>query len=299
LNGAILGMKRKEMESKFDEILAFAEIDKFIDTPVKHYSSGMYVRLAFAVAAHLEPEILLIDEVLAVGDAAFQKKCLGKMDDVTKEGRTVLFVSHNMPMILRLCHRGILLENGRIAGSGNVQDIIEQYLAKASPVSYLDNLSQCSRDGSGKIRFTQFSISDEDGNPWLYPDRPASFQMKLETDTPGLLSSNVKIAIGLNTGTGERILELHTKFDPEYQKESFSFGKCTTIVCKTKQFPIKPGIYYLTLYVDYSNELCDRLKDAVRIEVRESDFFGTGILPSNTQGWLLLDQRWNAVGKVE
>jgi lipopolysaccharide transport system ATP-binding protein len=281
------------MESKFDEILAFAEIDKFIDTPVKHYSSGMYVRLAFAVAAHLEPEILLIDEVLAVGDAAFQKKCLGKMDDVTKEGRTVLFVSHNMPMILRLCHRGILLENGRIAGSGNVQKIIEQYLAGAQSISSLNDLSRCSRNGSGKIRFKEFCVSNEDGNPWLYPDQPALFRMKLETDTPGLLSSNVKIAIGVNAGTGERILELHTKFDHEYQKELFPFEKDTTIVCKTKAFPIKPGIYYLTLYVDYSHELCDGLKDVIQIEVRESDFFETGVLPSNTQGWLLLNQHWS------
>ena len=114
LNGAILGMKKTEIDQKFDEIIAFAEVDRFIDTPVKHYSSGMSVRLAFAVAAHLEPEILIVDEVLAVGDAAFQKKCLGKMGDVAKEGRTVLFVSHNMGTIRNLCSRAILLMNGRI-----------------------------------------------------------------------------------------------------------------------------------------------------------------------------------------
>jgi lipopolysaccharide transport system ATP-binding protein len=113
LNGAILGMRKAEIDKKFDEIVAFAEIEKFLDTPVKHYSSGMYVRLAFAVAAHLEPEILLVDEVLAVGDAAFQKKCLGKMEDVAKEGRTVLFVSHNMGAITRLCERSLWLDEGR------------------------------------------------------------------------------------------------------------------------------------------------------------------------------------------
>src|SRR5882724_9144312 len=128
LNGSILGMKRVEINRKFDEIVAFAEIDKFIDTPVKHYSSGMYVRLAFAVAAHLDPEILFVDEVLAVGDAAFQKKCLGKMGDVAQEGRTVLFVSHNMDAVLRLCRSVILLKDGGIFASGRTEHVINDYL---------------------------------------------------------------------------------------------------------------------------------------------------------------------------
>lgn len=127
LNGTILGMTRKEVESKFDEIVAFSGVEKFIDTPVKHYSSGMYVRLAFAVAAHLEPEILIIDEVLAVGDAEFQKKCLGKMKDVAGEGRTVLFVSHNMGAVKNLCHRAILLKNGQLNFMGGVEDVIKNY----------------------------------------------------------------------------------------------------------------------------------------------------------------------------
>jgi lipopolysaccharide transport system ATP-binding protein len=128
LNGAILGMGKAEIKRKFDEIVDFAEIVKFIDTPVKRYSSGMYVRLAFAVAAHLEPEILLVDEVLAVGDAAFQKKCLGKMGDVAKEGRTVLFVSHNMPAVQSLCDRGIWLDDGKIVGKGQANQVVSNYL---------------------------------------------------------------------------------------------------------------------------------------------------------------------------
>jgi len=127
LNGAILGMKRREIDRKFDEIVAFAEVEKFLDTPVKHYSSGMYVRLAFAVAAHIDPEVLIVDEVLAVGDAAFQKKCLGKMDDVTRRGRTVLFVSHSMKMVADLCQTTILLKQGRIEKSGPTADVIEAY----------------------------------------------------------------------------------------------------------------------------------------------------------------------------
>ncbi len=133
LNGAILGMSRKEIRSKFDEIVAFAEVDKFLDTPVKRYSSGMYVRLAFSVAAHLEPEILVVDEVLAVGDVAFQKKCLGKMNDVASDGRTILFVSHNMAAIENLCNKGILVNQGQIEyQSDNIRDVVSQYLSYTS-----------------------------------------------------------------------------------------------------------------------------------------------------------------------
>jgi lipopolysaccharide transport system ATP-binding protein len=136
LNGALLGMRRDEIARKFDEIVSFAEIETFLDTPVKHYSSGMYVRLAFAVVAHLDPEILVVDEVLAVGDDAFQKKCLGKMEDVSKrKGKTVLFVSHNMRSILQLCNRGILLSNGKIIADGHCREIVETYLGTSSPIN--------------------------------------------------------------------------------------------------------------------------------------------------------------------
>src|SRR5262249_21779501 len=127
LNGSILGMSKVEIRQKFDEIVAFSEIEKFLDTPVKRYSSGMYVRLAFAVAAHLEPEILIVDEVLAVGDASFQKKCLGKMEQVGKQGRTILFVSHHMPSVQRLCQRAILLEKGTVRSEGTANSILELY----------------------------------------------------------------------------------------------------------------------------------------------------------------------------
>ena len=132
LNGAILGMRRAEIKRKFDEIVAFAEVEKFLDTPVKRYSSGMYVRLAFAVAAHLEPEILIVDEVLAVGDAEFQKKCLGKMESVSRAGRTILFVSHNMAAICGLCSRAVLLQEGIMVLDGEATDAASRYLAKAS-----------------------------------------------------------------------------------------------------------------------------------------------------------------------
>lgn len=159
LNGAILGMKRAELQRKFDEIVAFAEVEKFIDTPVKHYSSGMYVRLAFAVAAHLEPEILIIDEVLAVGDVAFQKKCLGKMGEVSKQGRTILFVSHNMIAVENLCSRVILLERGRIAIEGLSHNVIGQYLRCTDDISAERRFANAARSGHpGAVELTGCEI---------------------------------------------------------------------------------------------------------------------------------------------
>ncbi len=148
LNGAILGMSNIEIKNKFDEIVAFAEVEKFLDTPVKRYSSGMYVRLAFAVAAHLEPEILIVDEVLAVGDAQFQKKCLGKMDQVGKEGRTVLFVSHQMGMIAQLCSRAFMLEKGNLVHTGEVDSVIAAYLEKPSSEANVFHRNKFSEDYS-------------------------------------------------------------------------------------------------------------------------------------------------------
>lgn len=164
LNAAILGMRRSEIDRKFDEIVAFSEVERFIDTPVKHYSSGMYLRLAFAVAAHLEPEILLVDEVLAVGDAAFQKKCLGKMEDVAKEGRTILFVSHNMGAIRSLCTKGIVLNAGRIMETGDISKSIETYYRL---IGALGETATADGNGKGSVPTKGFgfvSLSGAEGN---------------------------------------------------------------------------------------------------------------------------------------
>jgi lipopolysaccharide transport system ATP-binding protein len=164
LNGAILGMKRAEIDRKFDEIVAFSEIEKFLDTPVKHYSSGMYVRLAFAVAAHLEPEILLVDEVLAVGDAGFQKKCLGKIGDVAKEGRTVLFVSHNMAAVQSLCCSAISLREGEVAMHGMVTSVIQSYVRQTvTPLLSWRRSVQPRSD----VYIERIYFADEDEKPLL------------------------------------------------------------------------------------------------------------------------------------
>lgn len=165
LNGAILGMRRAEIDRKFHEIVAFAEVEKFIDTPVKHYSSGMYVRLAFAVAAHLEPEILLVDEVLAVGDAVFQKRCLGKMDSVAKEGRTVLFVSHNMMAVQKLCTRGVWLSEGKIMKDGQAERVVSNYMRQALPaLSEQVWTDRTSAPGNDKVRLRRASIRPASGS---------------------------------------------------------------------------------------------------------------------------------------
>lgn len=193
LNGAILGMKKKEIAEKFDQIVEFAGIEKFLDTPVKHYSSGMYVRLAFSVAAHMEPDILIIDEVLAVGDAEFQKKCLGKMDEITKtEGRTILFVSHNMEAIKALCKRAILLEKGKVIGFGETNEMIHRYIS--SPRERVGNnlatdsiQNRLSRE-TGRVLFTKVSCINIDGSEnkmWSFrSDESPEFHFECEVKEP-------------------------------------------------------------------------------------------------------------------
>ena len=183
LNGAMLGMRRAEIERKFDEIVAFAELEKFLDTPVKHYSSGMYMRLAFAVAAHLETEILLVDEVLAVGDAAFQKKCLGKMGDVAKHGRTVLFVSHNMGAIMQLCPTSFTLQKGKLVAQGPSKEMVQQYLTSLFE-SNGPNLEHVpTRGGDGRLRFVSCYLLDETGKRTELPVAGHRLDVMMEFDS--------------------------------------------------------------------------------------------------------------------
>lgn len=181
LNGSIIGMKQSEIDRRFDEIVAFAEIEKFLDTPVKRYSSGMYVRLAFAIAAHLQPEILILDEVLAVGDAAFQKKCLGKMKDVAGQGRTVLFVSHDMAAIRRLCTRGIFLSQGRVAKTGTIDEVIEAYMhsegGTAAAGETIDLTRAPRSGGTGGAKFSQVRFVGPNDGP-LLSNAPATFHLR-------------------------------------------------------------------------------------------------------------------------
>jgi lipopolysaccharide transport system ATP-binding protein len=228
LNGAILGMTQREIRKKFDEIVAFAEVERFIDSPVKYYSSGMYVRLAFAVAAHLEPEILVVDEVLAVGDFEFQKKCLGKMDEVAKkQGRTVLFVSHNMEAILKLCTDGILLESGHVRAKGDVKNIVASYFSDRSACSRVVDLLSKTRpeELTGRVRLSKISPSDEKNNwSFLFGE---SLSIDLSIDAQSEVSQ-VEIFIGVFSAGGFEIASWSTR-------------------CHDQQLPLKPGTNVLRI----------------------------------------------------
>jgi lipopolysaccharide transport system ATP-binding protein len=202
LNGAILGMKRTEIERKFDEIVAFAEVERFIDTPVKHYSTGMYLRLAFAVAAHLEPEILLVDEVLAVGDAAFQKKCLGKMEGVAKEGRTILFVSHNMAAIKSLCTRAILLAGGHVVCDGSVDEVVDSYFVPEVEMTTRKLVPEnTERIGTGeaKLRFVQLADLLDKPVSQLYFGQPLRVTLGFDVLTD-IQNALIEVSIGTPDG---------------------------------------------------------------------------------------------------
>ena len=214
LNGAILGMRKTEIERKFDEIVAFAEVDRFLDTAVKHYSSGMYVRLAFAVAAHLEPEILLVDEVLAVGDVAFQKKCMGKMDEVGREGRTVLFVSHNMTAVKALCSRGVLLRDGKVAAQGETIDVVKEYQRQTSMGGAAERTWRRENAPGNKIaRLLAVRVRDGAGNvdSDIDSQHPFSIEIDIENLTDrALLGTSIMI----HNEDGECVLSSISNNDP-------------------------------------------------------------------------------------
>jgi lipopolysaccharide transport system ATP-binding protein len=212
LNGSILGMDRRYIDRRFDEIVEFSGVERFIDTPVKRYSSGMYLRLAFAVAAHLEPEILIVDEVLAVGDAEFQKKCIGKMSDVADEGRTVLFVSHTLDAVRRLCSRCIHLEGGRLVDDGKPAQVIAQYLSRggerAEPNAWID-VSSVRRQGSGEARVVaaRFSSHDAGAEDFPYPLGPLEVELRIDSDAARAVAS---LALIISSTAGVKLVNADT-----------------------------------------------------------------------------------------
>lgn len=234
LNSAILGMSRAEIRRKFDEIVAFAETEKFLDTPVKRYSSGMYVRLAFAVAAHIEPEILIIDEVLAVGDADFQQKCLGKMHDVAAEGRTVLFVSHNMPAVLGLCSRAMLLSEGKLAYTGSASSVVDRYYSGTQQRDASLDLSSNARVGSlgNDVRIASIQIP-----PMVAHNAQLRVQAVIEARVP---RSGLVFGVGFNARSGQRVLSS----DSDYSGAGpFDARDTLTIQLTIPNLPLAPSDY--------------------------------------------------------
>ena len=238
LNGAILGMSRAEIRKKFDEIVAFAEVERFLDTPVKRYSSGMYVRLAFAVAAHLEPEILIVDEVLAVGDAQFQKKCLGKMQDVSKGGRTVLFVSHNMAMMKAFCESVVWLNQGKMLERGTPQDVINRFLQSGAceTKTLLDLKDRPRPQGQGiKLRITQIEFLT--GFPIFHSE---SLKVRVDFETYADVDE-VTVGIGFSTFEGVRLLTYET--DDPGERIDVKKGRRYSATLEIESLPVPPGHY--------------------------------------------------------
>lgn len=246
LNGAILGMTQREIRTRFDEIVAFSELEKFLDTPVKQYSSGMYVRLAFAVAAHLEPEILIVDEVLAVGDAAFQQKCLGKLNAVAhKDGRTVLFVSHNISAVEHLCNRAILIEGGRIVSDGRPADVARQYASRVGTVQQGSLRDWTDRTTNGEAMITDLKVYDKTGVEISSVEfgRTVRFRIRIELRRP---VRRAVVGITVHSTTGEQILDLRSS----HNGETFDCnGEPLTVDASVERICLYPGSYTLSPYI--------------------------------------------------
>ncbi|MBN1866966.1 ABC transporter ATP-binding protein [Candidatus Sumerlaeota bacterium] len=287
LNGAILGMNRFEITRKFDEIVAFAEVEKFIDTPVKRYSSGMYVRLAFSVAAHLEPEIMIVDEVLAVGDAEFQKRCLGRMSDVAREGRTVLFVSHNMAAVLSLCTRACLLEKGRLVLEGPTPNVINEYINRAAKEIDVPLDERTDRKGDGRARLTSVSVRNERGESSLRCGDRLRIALGYRADAA---LKGAKFLVGVYDHFDRPVFFLDSQSDGGFHAELPATGE---IVCLTEPINLTPGPCRVNVAVLLNEFLADHVIGACGFEVESEDFYGTGRLTERKNALCLLRQDWD------
>ena len=291
LNGAILGMRKAEIDRKFDEIVAFAELEKFIDTTVKRYSSGMYVRLAFAVAAHMETEVLLVDEVLAVGDAEFQRKCLGKIGNVGKDGRTVMFVSHNMLAIQTICQRSILLNRSTVECDGPSGKVIEAYtesLGRESKTAVTDLRQHPNRMRDSEPIFSQMKILNDDGAAaTVSPGDDLVLEFQLNPVTP---ITQPTLGIGIDNFMGVRVFSVASYLS---KAEWRSLEGPTTVRCQIPHVALLPGRYTLSLSVgDGYNYMMDAIPHAAAFTVEPNNYFGNGRLPTIEAGMVLSKSSW-------
>jgi lipopolysaccharide transport system ATP-binding protein len=296
LNGAILGMKRREIRAKYDEIVEFAGVERFLETPVKRYSSGMYVRLAFAVAAHLEPEILLVDEVLAVGDTEFQQKCLGKMRDVASHGRTVLFVSHNLGAVRRLCERAVLLDHGRLLATGPPSDVVAEYMSRALPEQSAGR-SQIAPDaprlGTGEARLREVGLTSEDNEPLgaLHLGQPFRITAVFDVWEP---IEDIVVEFGISSLGGDRVATAQSsdregpmlRFAPGRREISAAFD--ATML--PGEFTIDVGIHHR------SGVTIDYVQDSLRFTALNAAEHGSDHYPwTDVRGFVRPPARWGPV----
>lgn len=288
LNGSILGLSKQEIDRKFDEIVDFSGVSKFLETPLKRYSSGMQLRLAFAVAAHLEPEILVIDEVLAVGDAEFQKKCLGKMDEVSRSGRTVLFVSHNMEAVKRLCSKGVLLVKGECKSIGPIDDITQEYLNH-----YSVNTNQASvefeRDDQFDLWTKKISVlANGQLNSEIKMGDSLSFDIEFESEEK---VEDLVVGLVITSIKGENVLNANNVYQP-YQTYEIPV-KEGNIRCDMGPVPLMPGVYQASFWVGSSTEHIQRLMEVINFEVTELDIWGKGKLPPRNSSSMWWDTKFD------
>ncbi|MCG5512084.1 ABC transporter ATP-binding protein [Ectothiorhodospira shaposhnikovii] len=290
MNGTILGMKKREIDEKFEQIVDFSGVSRFLDTPVKRYSSGMKVRLAFSVAAHLEPEILIIDEVLAVGDAEFQRKCLGKMQDVAGSGRTVLFVSHNMAAVQNLCSRAIALRNGELIDEGNTKEVIGRYLSSlmSSSANAFSN-ENTERQQSGPLRLTSGYLLNGQGSRTESLIAGESATLCFEYDSSENLD-DLSLTFTIYNDTGTAITSVSTGL------KNFSIRQTGTqgiLSCHIPRCPLPLGEYRVAIRVASHGRALDQIGNALRFTVEDSVFFGTTKVPDRQYCTVYIDHEWN------
>jgi lipopolysaccharide transport system ATP-binding protein len=277
-------MSRNEIDRRLDEIVAFAGVEQHLDKPVKWYSSGMYVRLGFAVAAHLEPDILIVDEVLSVGDLAFQQKCLGRMDEVAQGGRTVLFVSHNLAAVSALCPNAMYLRDGQIASRGPTREVIDRYVDDVKSSAHVDVRDRLDRQGDGRLRFTEIRV----GKGVVTTGDDCEISLAYE-GAPR--SGNVRLALAVYGALVEPLFHCSTDVSGDVITEPAADGAFT---CKIPRLPLAPGHYTVSVFCEIDGRIADWVQHAAVLEVVEGDFFGSGHLPSDAHGTFYVDHRWSS-----
>jgi lipopolysaccharide transport system ATP-binding protein len=286
LSGSILGMRKGEIDSRFDEIVGFAEIDRFLDTPVKRYSSGMQVRLAFAVAAHLEPEILLVDEILAVGDAAFQRKCLGRMGDVAREGRTVLFVSHNMAVMQALCRRGVFLDGGRVRADAPIAEAMSEYLRQVEEAMTEDLLTRTDTRGWHNYRVRAVEITSDGTNTpgLLVTGRPARFVFRVTNVVPSM-----SCAFRIYNNLGQPVTAFRSSVAAPGDSADSQLRNC--FVCEIDEFLLVPGRYRVDVELIAQGVEQESIEGAAMFEVEQGTVEGRPV-GRGSAGNVVLRHRW-------
>jgi lipopolysaccharide transport system ATP-binding protein len=285
LNGTLLGMRRKEIDRRLDEIVAFAGVEEHLDKPVKWYSSGMYVRLGFAVAAHLEPDVLIVDEVLAVGDLAFQQKCLGRMGEVAGSGRTVLFVSHNLAAATALCTSAMYMRDGQLATQGSIRDVIDRYVDDVQSNAHIDLRERTDREGDGRLRFTEARVGTGSS---IVTGENCEIALRYE-GTPG--TGTVRVDVAVFGALVEPIFHCSNEITGDPFTELSADGAFT---CTIPRLPLAPGHYTLSVYCEVDGKVADWVQHAAVLDVIEGDFFGSGRLPSAAHGRFYVDHTWRS-----